>query len=135
MGEIDEMLSKMRPAISAVDGSYGAVASFGDMGSEPLLRKYPPRKTDDASGAGPNGIAGETLFKAFLPGQSDFDKTIDGIGLNTDGNESLRTSFNFADIPVVKTQWGGVGLASGSLCLILAGLAGALLFGFFALLN
>jgi hypothetical protein len=135
MGEIDAMLSKIRPAISAVDGSYGAVASFGDMGSEPLLRKSSPHKTYNASGAGSNGTAGEILFKPFLPDQSDFDKTIDNMGLNTGGNEPLRTSFNLADIPVVKTQWGGVGLASGSLCLIVAGLAGALLFGFFALLN
>ena len=67
MGEINEMLSRVRPTTAGVDASYGDAASFGETGSSEIIDTVP------------GGKMGGLQFVPFSPGQVDFDRTIDNI--------------------------------------------------------
>jgi hypothetical protein len=64
MGEINDMLSRIRPTAAGVDASYGSAASFGDTGSSEIVDTVPGGKT------------GGLQFVPFSPGQVDFDRQL-----------------------------------------------------------
>jgi hypothetical protein len=119
IGEINDMLSSIRPTTAGVDESYGAAASFGETGSGPL-----PTTAE-------NGKTGNLQFVPFSPGQADFDKTIDNIWPGSSKGETPEAAFNLIGIPPQKSHWEGVRLASDAFYLILVSLAGAILLGVF----
>lgn len=119
MGEINEMLAKVRPTPARVDASYGAAASFGETGSGPsqLIENSLSGKT------------GSLQFAPFSPGQADFDKTIDNIWSGSIKGETPDAAFNLIGTPPEKSHWEGVRLTSDAFYLILVSLAGAILLG------
>lgn len=125
MGEITDMLSRVRPTATGVDASYGAAASFGETGSEPL------HLIENSTG----GKSGGIQFTPFSPGQADFDRTIDNIGPGSDRSESREPAFHFIGIPPQKPDWEGAQLTRAGFYLILAGLAAAILLGTFMFVN
>ncbi|MBZ0260939.1 MAG: hypothetical protein K8F90_10095 [Hyphomicrobiales bacterium] len=125
MGGIADMLSGVRPTATGVDASYGATASFGGTGSEPL------HLTENSIGGKSTGIQ----FTSFSPGQADFDRTIDNIGPSSDIGENPEPASHFIGIPLQKPDWEGVQLARTGLYLILAGLAGAIMLGTIVFVN
>ena len=120
MGEINDMLSRVRPTTAGVDASYGAAASFGETGSGP------PGIDNSASGK-----TGSLQFVPFSPGQVDFDRTIDNIWSASNKGEIPEAAFNFTGMPPQNSHWEGVRLTSDTFYLILASLAGAILLGIF----
>jgi len=119
MGEITDILSRVRPTATGVDATYGAATSFGETGSEPL------HLIENSTG----GKSGGNQFTPFSPGQADFDKTIDNMGPVPDRSESPEPAFHFIGIPPQKPDLEGVQLARAGFYLILAGLAGAITLG------
>ena len=121
MGEINDMLSRIRPTMAGVDASYGDAASFGETGSGPSHRIE-------------NSLSGKTgslQFVPFSPGQADFDKTIDNIWSASSKGETPEAAFNLIGVPPQKNHWEGIRLTTETCCLILASLAGAILLGIF----
>lgn len=120
MGEINDMLSSIRPTTAGVDASYGAAASFGETGS-------------GLSGidAGLNGKTGGLQFVPFSPGQADFDRTIDDIWSGSNKAEAPEASFNFVGMPLQKSHREGAWLTREVFYVILASLTGAILLGIF----
>ena len=121
MGEINEMLSRVRPTTAGVDASYGAAASFGETGPGP------PHLTENSLG----GKTGSLQFVPFSPGQADFDKTIDNIWSGSSKGETPEAAFNVIGTPHQKSHWEGMRLTSDTFYLILISLAGAILLGVF----
>ena len=119
MGEITDMLSRVRPTATGVEASYGAVASFSETGSEPL------HLIENSTG----GKSGGIQFTPFSPGQADFDRTIDSIVPGSDKGESPEPAFHFIGIPPQKLDWEGVQLTRAGFYLVLAGVAGAIMLG------
>ncbi len=120
MGEINDMLARVRPTTAGVDASYGAAASFGETGSG-------PSGIDTAL----NGKTGGLQFVPFSPGQADFDRTIDDIWSGSNKGEAPEASFNFIGVPPQKSHWEGAWLTREVFYLILASLTGAILLGIF----
>ena len=120
MGEINDMLSRVRPTTAGVDASYGAAASFGETGSGP-----------PGIDTGLNGKTGSLQFVPFSPGQADFDRTIDDIWSGSNKDEAPDASFNFTSVPPQKSHWEGAWLTREVFYLILASLTGAILLGIF----
>lgn len=120
MGEINELLSKVRPTTAGAAASYGNAASFGETGSG-----LP--EIDTAA----NGKAGSIQFVPFSPGQADFDKTIDNIWATSNKGEAPDAAFNLIGMPPEKSHWEGVRLTRDVFYLVLASLAGAILLGIF----
>jgi hypothetical protein len=114
MGEINEMLSRVRLTTAGGDASYGAAASFGETGSG---HRHPAA-----------GKIGDQ-FAPFSPAQADFDKTIDNIWSSSNKGEVPAAAFNLIGAPPQKPHWEGVRLTSGIFYLIMASLAGAVLLG------
>lgn len=123
MGEINDMLSRIRPTSAGVDANYGAAASFGETGSGPL-----PTTAE-------NGKTGGLQFVPFSPGQADFDKTIDNIWPGSKKGQSPEAAFNLIGTPPQKSHWEGAWLTSDTFYLILVSLAGAILLGVFVLVR
>jgi hypothetical protein len=120
MGEINDMLARVRPTTAGVDASYGAAASFGETGSG-------PSGIDTAL----NGKTGGLQFVPFSPGQADFDRTIDDIWSGSNKGEAPKAAFNFTGVPPQKSHWEGAWLTRDTFYLILASLTGAILLGIF----
>lgn len=121
MGEINDMLSRVRPTTAGVDASYGAAASFGETGSGP-------------SHLSENSLSGKTgslQFVPFTPGQADFDRTIDDVWSASNKREAPEANFNLIGAPPQKSHWEGVWLTRDIFYLILVSLAGAILLGIF----
>lgn len=135
MGEFGEMLSGVRPTTAGIDATYGAAVSLGEPGSESKRYQSAMRETDDAKIDLSNSKTGEMPFKPFSPDQSDFDKTIDNIGLNSESSKLEEMSFALINGPPLNAGRGGEENAGPALWVVLASLVGMLLFGFFALLN
>jgi len=123
MGEINDMLSRIRPTTAGVDATYGSAASFGETGSEPLTENSLSGKT------------GSLQFVPFSPGPADFDKTIDNIWPGSSKGEVPEAIFNLIGTPPQRPHWEGVWLTSDTFYLILASLAGAILLGIFVFLR
>jgi hypothetical protein len=121
MGEITEMLSRVRPTTAGVDASYGDAASFGETGSGPL------HLSENAL----SGKTGSLQFVPFSPGQADFDKTIDNIWSASSKSETPEATFNLIGAPPQKSHWEGIRLTSDTFYLILVSLVGAILLGVF----
>lgn len=127
MGEIDELLSQIRPTASGIDASYGSTVSLGKTGSEPpkphlTLHMSPPPPGN------PAGVsAGNTQFVRFSPDQSDLDRAIDDIWSSSDRGESPGSSFNLPGIPPGAHQWDDLGFSGNALFVISMALAGAFL--------
>jgi hypothetical protein len=119
MGEINDMLSRVRPTVAGVDASYGAAASFGETGPSDVIDTVPGGKT------------GSLQFVPFSPGQADFDKTIDNIWSGSNKGERPEANFNLIGAPPQKSQWEGAWLTRDIFYLILASLTGAILLGIF----
>ena len=119
MGEINDMLSRIRPTTAGVDASYGSAASFGEIGSSDIIDTVPSGKT------------GGLQFVPFSPGQADFDKTIDNIWSASGKGETPEATFNLIGAPPQKSHWEGVRLTRDIFYLILVSLAGAILLGIF----
>ena len=119
MGEINEMLSRIRPTTAGVDASYGSAASFGETGS------------GDTIDTALSGKTGSLQFVPFSPGQADFDKTIDNIWSASSKSEAPEAAFNLIGVPPQKFHWEGIRLTTETCCLILVSLAGAILLGVF----
>lgn len=119
MGEINDMLSRIRPTTAGVDASYGSAASFGETGSSEII--------DTVLG----GKIGGLQFVPFSPGQVDFDRTIDNIWSGSNKGESPEATFNLIGAPPQKSYWEGVWLTREVFYLILASLTGAILLGIF----
>jgi hypothetical protein len=121
MGEINDMLSRVRPTVAGVDASYGAAASFGETGSVPqhLIENSLSGKT------------GSLQFVPFSPGQADFDKTIDSTWSSSSKGEASEAMFNLIGTPHQRSHWESVRLTSDTFYLILVSLAGAILLGIF----
>ena len=119
MGEITDMLSRIRPTTAGVDASYGAAASFGETGSSDII--------DTVA----SGKAGGLQFVPFSPGQVDFDRTIDNIWSASSNAETPEAKFNLIGAPPQKSHWEGVRLTREIFYLILVSLAGAILLGVF----
>ena len=119
MGEINDMLSRVRPTTAGVDASYGAAASFGETGSSDIIDTVPSGKT------------GSLQFAPFSPGQADFDKTIDNIWSASSNAEAPEATFNLIGAPPRKSHWEGIRLTRDIFYLILVSLAGAILLGVF----
>jgi hypothetical protein len=115
MGEINDMLSKVRPTTAGVEASYGAAASFGEAGSGP---------SHDAL----SGKMGSLQFVPFSPGQADFDKTIDNIWSGSNKAKAPEPAFNLIGAP---PHWESAWLTRDTFYLILVSLAGAILLGIF----
>lgn len=118
MGEINDMLYRVRPTTAGVDATYGAAASFGEAGSGPPHNAL-------------NGKAGSLQFVPFSPGQADFDKTIDNIWSGSSKGEVPEATFNLIGTQPEKSHWEGIRLTSDTFYLILVSLAGAILLGVF----
>ena len=121
IGEINDMLARVRPTTAGVDASYGAAASFGDTGS-------------GASHLIENSLSGKTgslQFVPFSPGQADFDKTIDNIWSASSKGEAPEATFNLVGTPPQKSHWESIRLTSDTFYFILVSLAGAILLGVF----
>lgn len=119
MGEINDMLSRVRPTTAGVDASYGAAASFGETGSSDIIDTVPIGKT------------GSLQFVPFSPVQVDFDKTIDNIWSGSNKGEAPEAAFNLIGMPPQKSHWEGIRLTRDIFYLILVSLAGAILLGIF----
>lgn len=119
MGEINDMLSRVRPTTAGVDASYGAAASFGETGSSDIIDIVPSGKT------------GSLQFVPFSPGQADFDKTIDNIWSASSKGEVPEATFNLVGTPPQKSHWESIRLTSDTFYFILVSLAGAILLGVF----
>ena len=119
MGEINDMLARVRPTTAGVDASYGAAASFGETGSSDIIDTVPSGKT------------GSLQFVPFSPGQADFDRTIDNIWSGTNKDETPEATFNLIGAPPQKSHWEGIRLTRDIFYLILVSLAGAILLGVF----
>jgi hypothetical protein len=119
MGEINDMLARVRPTTAGVEASYGAAASFGETGSSDIIDTVPIGKT------------GSLQFVPFSPGQVDFDKTIDNIWSGSSKGETPEAAFNLIGAPPQKSHWEGIWLASDAFYLILVSLTGAILLGMF----
>ena len=119
MGEINDMLSRVRPTTAGVDASYGDVASFGESGSGPshLSENFF------------SGKSGGLQFVPFSPGQVDFDRTIDNIGPGSNRDDAPEATFNLIDAPLQKSRWEGARLTREVFYLILASLTVAILLG------
>ncbi len=120
MGEINELLSTIRPTPAGADASYGSAASFGEAGSGSL-------GTDNTA----SGKTGSLQFVPFSPGPADFDKTIDNVWSGPNKVETPEATFNFIGMPPQKPHWEGIWLTTDTFYLILASLAGAILLGVF----
>lgn len=123
MGEITDMLSRIRPTTAGVDASYGSVASFGETGSGEIIDPVPGGKT------------GGLQFVPFSPGQADFDRTIDDIWSGSNKGETPEATLNLIGAPPQKSQWEGLRLTRDIFYLILVSLAGAILLGVFVFLR
>ena len=119
MGEITDMLARVRPTTAGVDASYGAAASFGETGSSEII--------DTVQG----GKMGGLQFVPFLPGQVDFDRTIDNIWSASGNAETPEATFNLIGAPPQKSHWEDLRLTRDIFYLILVSLAGAILLGIF----
>jgi len=119
MGEITDMLARIRPTTGGVDASYGSAASFGETGSGEIID------------TGPGGKMGGLQFVPFSPGQVDFDRTIDDIWSGANKGETPEATFNLIGAPPQKSHWEGVRLTRDIFYLILVSLAGAILLGIF----
>ncbi|MDP1702503.1 MAG: hypothetical protein Q8L53_16300 [Aestuariivirga sp.] len=99
MGEINEMLSRIRPTTSGSDASYGSAASFGETGSGPP--QPTAGKISDTIDNALSGKTGNLQFSPFSPGQADFEKTIDNIwpGSNKDEVPEAAQSSARQEIP------------------------------------
>jgi hypothetical protein len=129
MGEINEMLSRVRLTTAGVDASYGAAASFGETGSG---RLHPSAgEISDTIDNAPSGKTGSIQFFPFSPAQADFDKTIDNIWSGSNKSETPEAAFNLVGTPPQTPHGEGVWLASETFYLILVSLAGAVLLGIF----
>lgn len=130
MGEINEMLSRVRPTTAGADASYGFAASFGEVGSEP---PHPSSgKTSDTTNYASREKTGIIQFVSFSPGQADFDRTIDNIWPSSEKGETPEAAFNLIGIPPLTPHCVGIRLTRDAFYLILASLAGAILLGIFA---
>ena len=118
MGEINDMLARVRPTTAGVDASYGDAASFGETGSG---------SSHDAL----SGKTGGLQFVPFSPGQVDFDRTIDDIWSASSKGEAPEATFNLIGAPPQKPPWEGAWLTREVFYLILASLTGAILLGVF----
>ncbi len=121
MGEITDMLSRVRPTTAGVDASYGDATSFGETGSGP----------SHLAENSLNGKFGGLQFVPFSPGQVDFDRTIDNVWSDSNKGEAPEEAFNLIGVPPQKSHWEGVRLTREVFYLILASLAGAILLGIF----
>lgn len=135
MGEINEMLARIRPTVAGVDASYGSAVSFGEIGSQPAQPHSSLHKVNDTVDIFPDGIAGNMQFVPFSPGQTDFDKTIDNIWSGSESGETPGALFNLIGVPPLKPQWDGIRFTGETFYMILVSLAGALLFGVFVFMN
>ena len=131
MGEISDVLARIRPTAAGVDDSYGAAASFGEIGSQPAQSRSPAHEASNAAAGHPGARAAIPQFVPFQPGQADFDRTIDNIWSGAEAGQGPEESPGLAGIPPVQPQWDGIGISSEAFYLILLSLAGALLFGIF----
>lgn len=129
MGEINDMLSRVRPTTAGVDASYGAAASFGETGSGPP--QPTAGKISDTIDNVLSGKTGSLQFVPFSPGQADFDKTIDNIWSGSNKGETPEAAFNLIGTPPQKPHWEGIWLTGDAFYLILVSLAGAILLGIF----
>lgn len=123
MGEINDMLAKVRLTTAGVDASYGSAASFGETGSSDIIDTVPGGKT------------GSLQFVPFSPGQVDFDRTIDNIWSASNKGETPEATFNLIAAPPQKSHWEGVWLTREVFYLILASLTGAILLGVFVFIR
>lgn len=135
MGEINEMLVRIRPTVTSVDASYGSAVSFGEIGSQPAQPQSFLHKVNDTADNFPDGRAGNMQFVPFSPGQTDFDKTIDNIWSGSESGETPGALFNLIGVPPLNPQWDGFRFTIETFYVILASLAGALLFGVFMFMN
>lgn len=135
MGEINDVLARIRPTAAGVDDSYGAAASFGEIGSRPGQPHSPVHEVNNAIDGFPNGRAANLQFVPFSPGQADFDRTIDNIWSGAETGQGPEESPSFAGIPPVQPQRDSIGISSETFYLILLSLAGALLFGIFVFMT
>ena len=117
IGEITDMLSRIRPTTAGVDASYGSVASFGETGSGDIGDTFPGGKT------------GGLQFVPFSPGQVDFHRTIDNIWSASSKGETPEATFNLISAPPQESHWEGVWLTREVFYLILASLTGTILLG------
>lgn len=135
MGEINDVLARIRPTAAGVDDSYGAAASFGEIGSQPGQPHSPAHEVNNAVGGSQGGRAANMQFVPFSPGQADFDRTIDNIWSGAETGQGAEESPSLAGVPPVQPQWDSIGISSETFYLILLSLAGALLFGIFVFMT
>jgi hypothetical protein len=135
MGEIDELLSRIRPAASGIDASYGSTVSLGETGSEPSkphstlhMSPLPPGSPLDVSAA--NG-----RFVRFSPDQGDLDGAIDDIWSSSDRGESQGSSFGFPGLPPVAPERDGLEFSGNAVLMISMALAAAFLLAIFMIVS
>lgn len=135
MGEISDVLARIRPTAAGADESYGAAASFGEIGSQPGQPHSPAPGVNNGTGGSQGARAANLQFAPFLPGQDDFDRTIDNIWPGAEAGHGPKESPGLAGIPPWQPQWEGIGISSGAFYLFLLCLAGALLSGIFVFMT
>ena len=135
MGEIDELLSRIRPTASGIDASYGSTVSLGETGSEPSK----PRSTLHTSPPPPDSRedvnAGNGQFVRFSPDQGDLDGAIDDIWSSSDKGESQGSSFGFPGLPPVVPERHGLEFSGNAVLMISMALAGAFLLAIFVIVS
>jgi hypothetical protein len=131
LGEINEVLAKIRPIIAGIDASYGAHWGLDDVGHAKTLRQSEAHQADDANNSVPDTRHGGERFKPFLPNQTDFANTIDNISLQSVDSETPKTSLRFADLPPLKVYRDGAEFKNGLLFSVLIGVACIVLIGIF----
>jgi hypothetical protein len=131
MGEIDELLYRIRPTASGIDASYGSAVSLGETGSKPPK----PHMSPPLPGNPVAVNTGNTQFLRFSPDQSDLDMVIDNIWSSSDKGESQGSSFSIPGIPPVAHQWDDLVFSGNAFFVISLALAGAFLLAIFMIVG
>ena len=135
MGEIDELLSRIRPTVSGIDASYGSSVSLGETGSEPPKPQSALHISPPLPGNPIDVNAANKQFVRFSPDQGDFDRAIDDIWPSSDRGESQGSSINFPGMPPVAPQWDDLGFSGNAFFVISIALAGVLLSAIFVIVS
>ena len=135
MGEIDELLSRIRPAASGIDASYGSTVSLGETGSEPSKPRSTLHMSPPPPGSRVDVNAGNGQFVRFLPDQGDLDGAVDDIWSSSDRGESQGSSSGFPGMPPVVPERDGLEFSGNAALMISMALAGAFLLAIFVIVS
>jgi hypothetical protein len=125
MGEVDELLAKIKPTTARIGAAYGAIAGLGEAGAKPAKSRTDTGELRSGFGRDP------ALFAAFSPTQVDFKYTIDDLEIRRATGEFHEPHIPAGWYTPVEPALEKIQGISGVAYVVLMCLTGIVAFGFF----